>query len=114
MIERSNETETQKRIRRTQEATVYRVQEDFGRGSGVYRIAKRTIDVEVEVYHVQIGKDTVWCDCPGFRRQKFDVEQHKHIRAARDYISRGSPEYIDYRFLGAGKNTQIKFVRSKE
>lgn len=111
------ETEKQKHDRRRQEATVYRVEEDFGKRSGIYRLSKRTLDVELDVYHVTYKPATgddeahIWCDCPGFKRQKFAHDRHKHVRAVKDFIKRGSPKHAEYRFIGAGKNTKIKFVR---
>lgn len=106
-----SETVKQKNVRRTQEATVYRVQKDFG--GAAYRVSKRTIDVELEAYHVTFNKaDEPWCDCPGFFRQKFAKERHKHVRAVRDYIARGEPDYADYRFTGFGKNTKVRHIHS--
>lgn len=108
------ETTKQKHTRRTQEATVYRVEQDFGGRSEVYRLSKRTLDVEVEVYHVTIAEKGDWCTCPGFARQKFDKTKHKHVRAVQDYIKRGSPKHADYRFIGAGANTKIRFVGASD
>ena len=111
------ETEKQKQDRRRQEATVYRVERDLGPHGSVYRVAKRTLDVEVDVYHVTYkealnGDAEVWCDCPGFRRQKFAKEKHKHVRAVKDYLKRGKPDYADYAFRGVGKHTKIRFIGS--
>lgn len=111
------ETERQQRVRETQEMTIYRVQKDFGRGSDVYRVTKLVIGVPTDVYHVthpHIGVNREpFCDCPGFIRQKFDKDRHKHVRIVRDYISRGEPTYADYRFIGAGKSTKIRFLEAK-
>ena len=106
-----SETDKQKQIRRTQEATIYRVQKDFG--GSAYRVSKRVIDVEMEVYHVSFtNAGDPWCDCPGFHRQLFAKEKHKHVRAVRDYIARGKPDYADYQFTGVGKHTKIKHIHS--
>ncbi len=32
--------------------------------------------------------DGLWCDCPGFRVQKYAKFEHKHVRMVRDYIMR--------------------------
>ncbi len=103
-----SETQKQKQVRRTQESTIYRVQEDLG--GKAYRVAKRILDVEMEVYHVTIRDDVVWCDCPGFRRQKFAKMKHKHVRAVLDYIARGKPYYANYLFIGVGKHTKIRWI----
>jgi len=98
-----------------QAVTRYRVQKDFARGFDIYRVSKMVMDVETEYYHVTL-KDNAepFCDCPGFIRQKFDLSKHKHVRVVRDYISRGSPTWCDYRFKGAGKETKIRFLESSD
>ena len=110
-----SETARQKNIRRTLEATVYRIEKAFGKTLGVYRISKRVIDVEVDSYHASIKKDPAtgqleyWCDCPGFRMQKYPQWEHKHIRMALDYRQvLGEPEYADYKFTGSGRHTTIR------
>lgn len=108
----STETTRQKHLRHTQEVTFYRVQEDLG--GRAYRVVKRVMDVETDIYHVTIKDDDIWCDCPGFRRQKFALERHKHIRVVRDYIKRGCPTWAEYNFRGSGKTTKIKFARSSD
>jgi len=117
MSEEREETERQKNIRRTQEATVYRVQQDFDKKFHTYRVTKLVIDEPVETYHVTLkvapegAGEEIFCDCPGFLRQKFEPSRHKHVRVVKDFVSRGSPKYADYRFVGAGRNTKIRFIK---
>ncbi len=100
------------------ELTIYRIQKDFGDKSNTYRIDKLVACVETSNYHIQInpindaGVGTLWCDCQGFRRQKFDKTKHKHIRIGFDYIARGRPEWAEYTIEGTGANAKIEFLRS--
>jgi len=97
-----------------QDSTIYRVQRDLGQ-MGIFRVSKRIMDVDVESYHVTLKENTpVFCDCPGFVRQKFNPEKHKHIRVVKDYLARGAPAWADYRFRGAGKDTKIRFLESSD
>lgn len=96
-----------------QAATTYRVEKDLAKGFDIYRVSKRVLDEEVEFYHVTLKEGAEpFCDCPGFVRQKFDRNKHKHVRVVRDYISRGSPTWCDYKFKGAGKDTKIRFLHA--
>lgn len=39
-----------------------------------------------------IGTDKgFYCDCPGFRRQKYDSQSHKHIKLVKEFIRQGEP-----------------------
>ena len=98
------------------EATTYRVQRAFGKKSNVCQIDKLVMGVEVDQYHVTIkmeGRATLdlWCDCPGFRRQNFPKIEHKHVKLALDYQKREHPKWAEYTIHGAGKNTEIEFLR---
>ena len=99
-------------------ATHYRVCVNFGKGSNVYRVSKVVWDVEVEIYHVQLNLNRmppiVWCDCMGFRGQKFPHIEHKHIRLVIDYQKRGEPQWAEYMLKGTGRKTTIKFTRLHE
>jgi len=99
-----------------QDATVYRIEKAFGKVKGVYRVSKRVIDEEVNAYHVTVKPSNnesvpldLWCDCPGFRRQKFPQIEHKHVRMALHYQSIGEPVHADYKFTGTGRNTIIQY-----
>jgi hypothetical protein len=95
------------------EVTIYRIQEDFGKNSGTYRIDKVVACVEMDTYHVQLKPEKdPWCDCMGFRRQNFEKDKHKHVVLARDYVSRGKPEWAEYTIKGTGHMAQIEFIRS--
>lgn len=117
MTEEKQETERQKWLRRNQEATFYKVQPDFGKRSNTYRVSKITCGEVVDMYHVTIKHPDddaameVFCDCMGFRRQKFAPRQHKHVRAVLDFLSRDDIEWAEYNFSGVGKNTTITFRR---
>jgi len=98
-----------------QDATVYRVQQHGP--YKVFKVSKLVIDVEVEVYYVtydEKGEQEPFCDCPGFVRQKFAKDKHKHVRVVADYVKRGRPRYADYKFRGTGANTKIRFVGQLE
>lgn len=103
----------------TQEAAVYRIfvnKHASGEQSKThYTIEKRIMDTPVELYAVTIKSEgradlQLWCDCPGFRVQKYPKIDHKHIKIAMDYQSRGQPEWAEYRILGKNK---IRFIREK-
>jgi len=98
-------------------ATRYRVTQDFGKRSGVYRVSKVIWDVEVEVYHVQLDLDRnptiMWCDCMGFRGQKFPHIEHKHVRLVADYQRRCEPTWAEYMLEGTGRNTTITFTKEQ-
>ncbi len=102
------------------DVTLYRIQKDFGDKSNTYRIDKLVACVEMDTYHIQInpirenGIGTLWCDCQGFRRQKFAFDKHKHILIGFDYIERDTPEWAEYTIKGTGVNAKIRFIRSAE
>lgn len=62
---------------------------------------------------------TVWCDCPGFKNQKFAHLDHKHVKVVSDFqrIERRcigqKPEFARYRIRGTGAHTQIKRIHTE-
>ncbi len=98
----------------------YVVIKDFGKKSNAYKITKLQMGVELDNYHCsvryidELEGAAVWCDCPGFRRQKFDKMQHKHIMLVLDYQKRGEPTSATYTIIGTGRNAKIKFLRQME
>jgi len=105
------------RERDRRELTLYVIEKAFGKVKGVYRISKQVLDHEVDAYHVTVkleGDDTtvqLWCDCQGFRRQKFPQLEHKHIRIALHYQSIGEPTKAIYRLKGVGQATKVQFIK---
>ncbi len=102
------------------ECITYRIRKDFGPKSNVYRIDKVICELEVECYHVTInpindaGVGTLWCDCPGFRRQTYDKTKHKHVVLAFDFRKRGEPEGAVYTIEGTGRTAEVIFLRSDD
>lgn len=96
------------------EATKYRIIKVGD--SNRYKIVKTIMEVETDFYSIQInpirenGMGTLWCDCPGFRIQRFPHDKHKHILLGMDYIARGEPEWADYRMTGTGAKAKIHFI----
>lgn len=97
------------------EVTFYRIKKY---GNHTYYIAKEVCGIEVESYQITIdpsrntenGDGALWCNCPGFRIQKFPQAQHKHIKIGFDYRKRGEPEWALYRMNGTGSKAKIHFV----
>ncbi len=89
-------------------ATLYRIKRLTNTS---YNIQKLVCGVEMEDYHVDIKRDEFWCNCPGFRIQQFPKIDHKHIKVALDFQSRGEPEWAEYRMTGTGAKAVIKFIR---
>ena len=94
------------------EATTYRIK---CWGANSYQIDKLIMGVEVEQYQLTIKAEgraslDLWCNCPGFRIQQFPKIEHKHIKIALDYQSRGEPTWAEYTITGTGKKAEIKFI----
>ena len=56
----------------------------------------------------------IWCDCAGFKRQKYAHMEHKHIKLAVDYNERVPDDYGEaitgvYQIHGTGANAEIEF-----
>ncbi len=97
------------------ECITYRIRKDFGPKSNVYSIGKIICEIEVDCYHVTLGTpDALWCDCPGFRRQTYDKQQHKHVVLAFDFRERGEPEGAVYTIEGTGRTAKVIFLRSDD
>lgn len=80
-----------------------------------YQINKLTIGVDTgDKYWVQLnGRDKFWCDCPGFRRQKFPAIDHKHVKIAMDFHDRGEPAKALYKIHGTGVHAKIEYLGAK-
>ena len=95
-------------------ATLYRINKY---GNNQYLIKKLICGVEMEDYHITInplrdnGMGTLWCNCPGFRIQRFPHDQHKHIKIGFDYQKRGEPTWAEYRMTGTGAKAVIRFIK---
>ena len=100
--------------------TTYRVCSTFGRLSNAFLIEKRILDVTVDRYHVSIQQElsgeitSVWCDCPGFRMQKYAHLEHKHIKLVLDFQQRGEPTWAEYGMAGTGQKAVITFLNQGE
>lgn len=96
------------------ESAVYKIQRIMqkARGADRYQIDKCLMDISVEKYWVVIERTgKVFCDCPGFLRQRFPDREHKHVKIALDYRERGEPEDAKYRIYGAGANNTIEYIQ---
>lgn len=79
-----------------------------------YQLNKLVCGVEVEKYWVQLdGRGRFWCDCPGFRRQKFPAIDHKHVKIAVDFSERGEPLKALYKIHGTGATSEIEYLGEK-
>lgn len=77
-----------------------------------YQLTKMVMGVELEEYWVELKNDGgVFCNCPGFLRQKFPAKEHKHVKIALDYRERGEPEDALYRIHGTGANAKIERIK---
>lgn len=104
---------TKEQEEETREATVYTIFRTGNRHIRHYQINKVIMGVEVDKYWVHLkGRDEVWCDCPGFRRQSFPKMEHKHVKIAQDFNKRGEPDGAQYNIVGTGANTTIIFLSS--
>ena len=69
---------------RLEQATHYRVAKAFGATGDVYEVRRFVNEEQAALYHVTLNtvRDAhiMWCDCPGFRRQKYAYIEHKHIK----------------------------------
>jgi len=96
------------------EMTTYTI---FRTGSAMqrhYQINKMVMGVAVDEYWVQLmGRDTVYCNCPGFQRQRFPKMEHKHIKIAQDFSVRGEPKDALYKIHGTGATTTIEYLGAK-
>ena len=73
---------------------------------GNYVITKYKAEgVQVETYTVELtpsadGPLIPYCSCMGFRMQKYPKIQHKHVKIALDFQSRGEPKWGVYYRIG--------------
>lgn len=98
-----------------QEMTTYTIWRTGGPNDHRFQINKLVIGVETgDSYWVELkpGKDP-FCNCPGFIRQTYAKEKHKHVALARDYVSRGEPDKALYKIHGAGKDYQLEYMGEK-
>jgi hypothetical protein len=94
-----------------EEATTYHIFRTGNNHQRHYQIDKLVMGVKVENYWVQLkGSKECYCDCPGFRRQSFAKMEHKHIKMAIDFSERGEPKDAEYRIVGTGAKSIIKYV----
>jgi len=98
-------------------ATRYRVQKAFGATGDVYEVRRFVSEEPAGLYHVTLNLDgdshIIWCDCPGFKRQKYAHMEHKHIKLVLHFqaLERADkiapPAYATYRIKGTGANATI-------
>ena len=107
-------TENQEREQEKLDATTYTIFRTGSMHKRHYQINKVIMGVEVDKYWVQLNsRDSVWCDCPGFRRQTFPKMEHKHVKIAVDFSERDEPIDAVYRIFGTGAKAQIQFIKPK-
>lgn len=101
---------------RLERATKYRVEKSKITPHN-YEI-RRFIDGEFEaLYHVTVKWDkddpepsVLWCDCAGFKCQKFAHIAHKHIKIVLNYMAHNEPNHSWYRIRGTGAKTEIEHI----
>lgn len=83
---------------------------DFRPLEGHFRIRKYPPGMEehTDIYDVTIkgnnrGDYDLWCDCMGFRIQKFPKIQHKHIQLAMHFMELDDVEWALYRIKGRNR-----------
>ena len=92
-------------------ATTYTIFRTGSRNKRHYQVDKMVMGVKLDTYWVQLnGRDEVYCDCPGFRRQGFAKIEHKHIKIAVDFSYRNEPANAIYKIEGTGAKAQIHFI----
>ncbi len=100
-----------------EEATYYRVAKAFGATGDVYEV-RRFVDGKPEgLYYVTLNPgQVVWCDCPGFKHQKFAHMDHKHVKLVAHFqmleladtiLDIEPPMWAKYKIKGTGANTTI-------
>lgn len=76
-----------------------------------YEVAKFGDDAEPEgVYDVILpgsGRHSLYCNCPGFWRQKAAKEEHKHIRLVKLFVELGEPAGAVFEIDPTGSPTMI-------
>jgi len=102
--------------------TCYRVAKAFGATGDTYEVRKLLMNDNLEreqkgLYYVTLNqKGLVWCDCTGFRIQKFAHRDHKHVKLvahfqaleqADEALNRGAPAFAQYHIRGTGAHTKI-------
>lgn len=82
-----------------------------------YEVLRRVNGVNEDLFYVtlkmsddSIMPKVIWCDCPGFKGQKFAHIDHKHIKLVRHYQALGEPGWATYRIHGTGAHTEIEFI----
>ena len=104
-------TEKQEREEEKLNATTYTIIRTGARYIRHYQIDKMIMGVSVDKYWVHLkGRDEVWCDCPGFRRQTFPKMEHKHVKIAQDFNRRNEPIGVTYKIIGTGAKTEIVYL----
>lgn len=106
--------------RRLERRTFYKVTK--ANGAHMYDV-RRFLDYDFEKWYsvtLMPGdedegvSDIIWCDCTGFKIQKFPHIDHKHIKLVLDYQERGEPMWAKYRIQGTGAVTAIEFIQQAE
>ncbi len=106
-----------------EQRTQYVVAKAFGQGSETYSVKRLLDNIQEEIYFVTVtwepkvlGQDRIpkvlWCDCMGFRMQKYAYVQHKHIKLVIDFQKRGDPLFAMYRIRGTGGKAVIEHLHS--
>ncbi len=98
----------------TRDATCYTIFRTGNSKLRHYQINKEIMGVDVDKYWVQLkGSKECWCDCPGFKRQKFPKMEHKHVKIAMDFSLRGEPTGAHYTITGTGAKTTVEYLGTR-
>ncbi len=101
-----------------EQRTIYCVAKAFGNTGHTYEVRKMFGGDQQSLILVtvkqQVGEEIIlWCDCPGFRMQKYAHIEHKHIKLVIDFQDRVEHEpdieWAEYRIFGTGQKASIEW-----
>ena len=101
---------TQELEEERRDATRYTVHRALKSKTLMYQVNKEICGVSVEHYWVSIKSREVYCDCAGFRIQKYPKIEHKHVKIVQDWKDRGEPEGAQYTIKGTGAAAEIIYL----
>lgn len=89
--------------------TVCKAAASMGHG---YEVRRLVDGKQKALYYVTLvlhpgGIPTIWCDCPGFRMQKYAHIEHKHVKLVMEYQDCGEPLLSTFIMKGTGQNVTI-------
>lgn len=77
--------------------------------------------IVVDVYNTTLelpndpddAPEKLWCDCLGFRMQKYNKMRHKHVKIVLAYLALGQPPEADFTLTGSGEGTIARHIGVK-